>query len=208
MGGRGRREREDRLALTDPWYRRSVAAYECLSCSRRTLLVVFAGLAASACEPGLSRVSAAELLAFYEAGDLAGVESLLPRDRRVVLTDVVFHDWAYPDPRRLDTSQGQPDRWREVTRRDDEGGPVYHGVKLRIGAVDPGRLHHSGPKVIAFLPYAAERDVALLKRAYVEGFSLACTVSWLGVLRSGTWDDVQVKEDDMVALLLHGVERP
>ena len=160
----------------------------------------------SACSP-LKSVSASEVLHFYENGDLEGVRGLIPPGQRVRLTGVVFHDWAYPEPERVAQFQPEPEVFREVVAKDAEGGNTFHGIKLRIGSTDEGSLHRSGPKVIAFLPYSAERDVRSLKRAYVERSELTCTVSWLGVLKGEVWAFPTVEEDDMVALMLHGVRR-
>ncbi len=123
------------------------------------------------------------------------------------LTDVVFHDWAYPEPERVEQYQPDPAVFREVVAKDAEGGNTFHGIKLRIGPTDEDSLHRSGPKVIAFLPYSAEREVRVLKRAYVDRSLLVCTVSWLGVLKGEVWAFPTVEEDDMVALMLHGVRR-
>jgi hypothetical protein len=156
---------------------------------------------------GLSptKVPAAELLRYYELDDLAGIESLMPNRRRVRLIDVVFHDWAYPDPDRIESTQDEPGLWREATRVDHEGRPVHHGVKLRIGPHSDERLHRSGPKVIAFLPDTNTHAIGVLKQAYLDRAPLVAMVSWIGVLRSEVWGASQVIEDDMVGLRLHGV---
>jgi hypothetical protein len=156
---------------------------------------------------GLSptRIPAAELLRYYQADDLAGIESLMPNRRRVRLVDVVFHDWAYPDPERIDATQDEPGVWREATRVDHQGGPVHHGVKLRIGDHDPAQVDRSGPKVIAFVPDSNRHAIGVLKQAYLDRAPLVCMVSWIGVLRAPVWADSQVAEDDMVGLRLHGV---
>ena len=172
------------------------------------MLVGRAGALAAAASLGCifpDEVPAAELLRDYESGDLGRVESRMPNGRRVRLVGVVFHDWAYPDPDRIDATQDDPVVWREVTRRDGEGGPVYHGAKLRIGPHDDAVLHRSGPKVIGFLPYADRKAVAVLKQAYVDRGPLIANVSWIGVLRAGVWGEAEVHEDDMVGLRLHGV---
>lgn len=160
----------------------------------------------SACGP-LKSVSASEVLRVYETGELERARGLFPPGQRVRLTDVVFHDWAYPEAERVEQFQPDPEVFREVVAKDAEGGSTFHGIKLRIGPTDEEALHRSGPKVIAFLPYSAERNVRLLKRAYRERCELTCTVSWLGVLKAEVWAFPTVEEDDMVALMLHGVRR-
>lgn len=183
-----------------------------LMLGRRTLLrsccAGALGLSASslvACL-GRRRVSAERIAELCAAGEHAAVESLMPEGARVVISGLVFHDWAYPSPERVEATQADPQRWAEVTSRSDETGHSHHGIKLRLpGEHDDEVLHRSGPKLIAFLPSTEGRAVSLLKRAYAERFELSVTVSWIGVLTSEVWTDVEVIEDDMVGLFLHGV---
>ena len=189
-----------------------------MSLRRRELLTALAGLPTLAL-PGCTarsqpaaatakHVHAQQLSDLYAVKRLAEVEALMPDGAQVVLDGLVFHDWAYPQASRLDATQADPDAWREVTRLDPEGGHVYHGIKLRLpGEHNEDTLHRSGPKVIAFLPYANRLAVRLLKQAYRERFELSCTVTWLGVLGAEIWDENDVGEDDMVGLRLHGVGR-
>lgn len=178
--------------------------------NRRGFLAALAGVAGTpwlASCTSVPSVRAEEVLRLYEAGDLEAVSSLFPQGQLVELTGVVFDDWAYPDPEQIAAVQPDPAVFREVTAKDSEGGSTYHGIKLRLGPVDENVLHRSGPKVIAFLPYAATSDVRLLKEAYAGRFPLRCTVRWLGVLKGAVWAFPAVEEDDMVAFTLHGVRR-
>lgn len=171
--------------------------------SRRSLLC--AGLASAVAALGASgckarRVEPGQLRPYYARGELERVQELIPAGERVEISGLRFVDWAYPDPEHIARVQPDPERWREVCARDEQGGPTHHGIKL---AFDEG----SSSQLIAFLPYGEARAVQLLKRAYLEGFELRATLGWLGVLRGEVWEESQRREPDMVALHLLAIHR-
>lgn len=158
------------------------------------------GAALSACARPPARVEPTELLPYYARGELEAAHALLPDDARVEIPGLSFVDWAYPHPDRIAATQGDPAQWARVCARDRDGGPTHHGIKLALDEAGEAKL-------IAFLPYSQTRVVTLLKRAFLEGFSLRATVSWIGVLRGEVWDQDQRAEADMVALDLHTIRR-
>ena len=162
------------------------------------LVGAVAAFGSSGC--GARRVEPAQLRPYYERGELDGVRELIPPGERVEISGLRFVDWAYPYPEHIERVQPEPERWREVCARDEQGGPTHHGIKLAFGE-DPSF------KLIAFLSYGEARAVGLLKRAYLEGFELRATLGWLGVLRGGVWEETQRQEADMVALHLLAVRR-
>lgn len=170
--------------------------------SRRGLLHGGLGGAGAALVTGCGarEIEAAQLRPHYERGELERIQELIPAGGRVAIAGLRFVDWAYPYPETIERVQPEPERWREVCARDEQGGPTHHGIKLAFGE-DPSF------KLIAFLSYGETRAVGLLKRAYLEGFELRATLAWLGVLRGEVWEATQRQEGDMAAFYLLAIRR-
>ena len=132
----------------------------------------------------------------------------LPRNKLVKVSDLVFHDWAYPtreNLKKLEPKTGDV----FIKARVDYESRLYHGLKFRL---DPAHnyndsLHKSGPKIIGFLKRSRSGEVNRLKRLYHSRDNVSMTGYYIGLLPEEVWgtDGVQVQEEPMPAFLVESI---
>jgi hypothetical protein len=136
------------------------------------------------------------------------LKDLTQHKKLIEVTDLIFHDWAYPSRKTL-ALQKNKDNNIFLKLKLDSQSRKYHGLKFRVDSAHnyENALHRSGQKIIGFIKYSDSSLVGKMKQLYISKDSFSIKGYYIGVLPAKVWskDIGQITEEDMPAFIIESI---